>query len=95
MRESTLHGENTYAFEKAGLSLGHVQSCSDFSQNLTAGLVLPNWKQLCCVPFASVSLTAMFLRIKSEQNHSFLVSKEEPNVAGRKHGVFLKGPLIL
>jgi len=65
-RESTLHGENMYALEKAGLSLGHVQSCSDFSQNLTVSLALPSRKQLCCVHFASISVTAVFLRVKSK-----------------------------
>lgn len=83
-RESTLHGENMHALEKVWLSLGHVQGCSDFSQNLTVVLALPNRNQLCCVPFVSISLTAMFLRIKFKYNHSFLVSKEESNVAGHK-----------
>lgn len=41
MRESPLYGGNVCALEEAGLALGPVQSCSDFSQNLCSALALP------------------------------------------------------
>lgn len=56
----------------------------DLSQNLGVVSAFPHRKQLCCVLFAPVSLTALFLRIKFKWNPSMLVSEEECDVAACK-----------
>lgn len=75
--------------------LWDVSKAGDFSQNLRVVLALLGRKQLCCGPFARISLTAVFPRIKFKQNHSFLFIRSHLMLLVTRHGVFLKGPLML